>query len=146
VTVLGVCYSNGWGVIQDSITAFNWNKKAAEWGVPNAQFNLAQSYNNGKGVAQDHHAAFNWYKKAAEWDGDLMIVEAQFAMGYNYATGEGVTQDYIRAYMWWDIATKNGDKRAVSNLNILKKGISLSEASSAKFLVRECVKKKYKDC
>ena len=110
MTVLGVCYSNGWGVIQDSITAFNWNKKAAEW------------------------------------DGDLMIVEAQFAMGYNYATGEGVTQDYIRAYMWWDIATKNGDKRAVSNLNILKKGISLSEASSAKFLVRECVKKKYKDC
>jgi len=143
---LGVMYNLGRGVSKDYTVALNWYKKAAEWGVPNAQYNLAQIYNRGLGVTQDHHAAFKWYKKAAEWDGELMVVDAQYAMGFMYAAGFGVSQDNIRAYMWWDIAAKNGHEVAVSNRDKVKKRMSLSEVSSARFLVRECVAKKYKGC
>ena len=62
---LGVMYSNGWGVSQDSAEAVKWYRLAAEQGDAGAQINLGFMYNNGQGVTQDYVQAHLWFNLAA---------------------------------------------------------------------------------
>ena len=48
------------------LDAVKWYRKAAEQGVANAQFFLAECYDNGKGVTRDEEEALKWYRKSAE--------------------------------------------------------------------------------
>lgn len=45
---LGICYDNGFGVLQDDVLACTWYKKAAAGGIMEAQFNVAGHYARGK--------------------------------------------------------------------------------------------------
>ena len=59
---------NGWyqNVPEPSdAKAVEWYQKAAEQGLPEAQFFLGIMYGNGSGVAQSDDKAFEWIQKAA---------------------------------------------------------------------------------
>jgi putative hemolysin len=55
---MGICYSNGAGVAQDSSEAVNWFRKAAEQGSAQAQTMLACCYSEGRGVTKDLASAY----------------------------------------------------------------------------------------
>jgi len=59
-------YLEGRGVPKDEKKAVEWFQKAAEQGMPKAQFRLGMMYAQGRGVPQDRAKADEWYKKAAD--------------------------------------------------------------------------------
>jgi hypothetical protein len=63
-----------------------------------------------------------------------------------YGTGQGVIQDNVYAHMWWNIAASSGDKDAIGNRDIVAKGMTPADISTAQNLARECVRKNYKGC
>ena len=67
----------GLGVDQDDTEAARWYLKAAEQGIPLAQYHLGMMYRKGEGVAQDDAEAARWLLKAAEQG----IATAQFNLG-----------------------------------------------------------------
>ena len=72
---------------------------------------------------------------------------AQNIIGAMYFQGNnGVLRDYMRAYMWFNFAAKNGSRDGGKALDIVASQMTHTEISKAKNMVRECVKKKYKNC
>ena len=69
------------------------NRRSAEQGDANAQYNLGNRYRKGEGVPQDDKEAVKWFRKSAE-QGDA---SAQCNLGVMYYLGEGVPQDYKEA-------------------------------------------------
>ena len=49
---------------KDLKDAFKWVKKAAEQGLPQAQFKLGELYQSGRGTKPDPKEAALWYEKA----------------------------------------------------------------------------------
>lgn len=82
------------GTAQDRQESVKWYKKAADQGLADAQFRLADSYSNG--VPQDGAEAAKWYRMAAEQGHQ----EAQRALWLMYAEGDGVPQDGAEAIKW----------------------------------------------
>ena len=81
----------------DEVQAFRWEKKAAESGFAEAQFNLGNSYSMGQFGPQDFTQALFWWHKAAEQN----HAAADYNIGYAYAHGEGVPQDFTKAALWY---------------------------------------------
>src|SRR5262245_35267276 len=100
---LGVMYTKGEGVPQDSTEALKWYRLAAAQGVARAQFNLGVKYTKGEGVPQDFTEALKWYDLAAA-QGDA---DAQFNLGVMYCYGHGIPQDYVQAHKWFNLAAAN---------------------------------------
>ena len=90
-------YEQGRGAPQDYAEAINWNRKAAEQGHADAQYNLGVMYYNGEGVPLDYAEAARWYRLAAEQG----HASAQNNLGFMYSKGQGVPQDYVQAHMWF---------------------------------------------
>lgn len=70
VAMLGLC---AWYLLgaepafaRDEAEAFQWALKAANAGLPKAQFTLGYFYENGKGCDTDPELAWKWYGKAAK--------------------------------------------------------------------------------
>jgi TPR repeat protein len=61
---LGNAYNDGEGVRKKKSEAVFWYRKAAECGMPLAQFSLGSCYALGKGVKEDKNAALYWLEKA----------------------------------------------------------------------------------
>ena len=61
-------YDLGIGVTQDYGEAAKWYRKAADQGVPEAQYNLAVAYSRGRGVRRDYSKAYFWVNIAAALD------------------------------------------------------------------------------
>jgi len=53
-------YYNGTGTSQNFNEAFKWLKKAAEKGMPEAQYNLGKMYAEGKGTLKSDTLAYGW--------------------------------------------------------------------------------------
>jgi uncharacterized protein len=64
--MLGFCYDNGHGVIEDMAEAVKYYRRAADAGHAGALFNLGLCYANGHGVAEDKAAAVDYYRRAAD--------------------------------------------------------------------------------
>ncbi len=64
--LLGMCYSNGYGLDKDVVQAFNWYRKAAEQGHAGAQLCVGYSYTEGLGVTKDYSQAVYWLQKSAK--------------------------------------------------------------------------------
>jgi hypothetical protein len=73
-----------------------WYVKAAEQGLPSAEFMLAYAFDLGDGVRQDDAKAAAWYLKAAEHG----VEGAQHNLALMYETGQGINQDYKEAAKW----------------------------------------------
>ena len=57
-----MCYEQGNGIDRNLQKAMEWYQKAAEQGIAESQYNLAQCYANGLGVKQDAEKAVFWYQ------------------------------------------------------------------------------------
>ena len=59
-------FADGKGVLQDHRIAAEWYWRAAEQGLPQAQYKLALMYRDGIGMQKDTDKAIFWLKKAAQ--------------------------------------------------------------------------------
>jgi TPR repeat protein len=62
---LGACYLDGRGIAQDKKEALKWFRKAADQGLPEAQYELGQLYQSGETVEKDRIESLKWYVLAA---------------------------------------------------------------------------------
>ena len=139
---LGVMYEKGRGVPQDDKIALKWFTLAAEQGYARAQHNLGVMYANGEGVPQNDKSAVKWYRLAAEQGN----AGAQNNLGVMYRKGEGVVKDNVYAHMWYTLAAEQGDENGGKLRDIVAKGMTPADISTAQNLARECVRKNYKGC
>jgi localization factor PodJL len=63
---LAVAYAQGDGTARNPQEAGRWFLKAAQLGLPDAQFDLAILYERGLGVPQNLTDAYRWYVIAAK--------------------------------------------------------------------------------
>ena len=99
----------------DYENAIRFYLEAAEKGIPEAQYNLANLYYQGVGVQQSYTEALKWYHEAAE----LGLSEAQFNLALVYEKGEGTEQNHIEAIKWYTKAAEQGDMYAQHNLALI---------------------------
>lgn len=86
--------------------------KAAEAGLPQAQFQLGLCFSTGTGVEKDLHAAVVCYRQSAKQG----YAEAQNSLAVCYANGQGVPQDEAEAVVWFWKAAQQNNPRAQYNL------------------------------
>ena len=87
-------------------------RKAAEQGNRNAQYNMGYVYYHGEGVAQDYHKAIYWFRKASK-QGEA---DAQTYLGIMYENGEGVSKNNVEAVKWFRQSAKQGNMWGQFNL------------------------------
>ena len=90
--------------------------KAADLGVPQAQYNLGYLHEHGQaGLQQDITLAVQWYNKAAEQN----LPEAQHMLGVLHTEGRGVPANHATAFSWFDKAAQQGLPVAEYQLGVL---------------------------
>lgn len=105
--------------MEGNLTSSNtWCEKAAELGLPAAQFIMGQRLFNGDGTTRDYGAAANWFRKAA----NAGFSDAQNDLGLMYSQGLGVPQSDTEAVKLYQMAA-NGGNNAV-RMNLAKKLVS----------------------
>lgn len=113
-------------------STFMENKKAAEQGDAQAQYNLGQYYEIGVDVDEDEKTAFEWYGKAAKQG----LVEAQDALGRCYHNGIGVERNDEKAVEWWLKAAGQGNVEAQNSLGIccvMGRGVEQDDEEAVKW-------------
>ncbi|WP_038053630.1 tetratricopeptide repeat protein [Thioalkalivibrio sp. ALJ1] len=85
---------------QDPAAGLKWLVKAAEQGLPAAQYYAGLLHENGQGTARDPAAAARWYTEAAEQG----YRHAQVGMGRLHQNGRGVERDLVQAHVWYTLA------------------------------------------
>lgn len=112
---LALSFANGInGVEKNDQQAFVCFTKAAEGGLPEAQYYLAFAYLNGTGTQKDLKKSLAWFRKAAERG----LPEAQFQMAGFYATGHGVASNATQAVQWYQKAALQGLVEAQYNMGL----------------------------
>lgn len=104
-------YWNGDGVKKSKEKAIGFYKSAAEQGLADAQFQLANYYD----FITDLKEAIYWNLKAAQQG----HVSAQYWMGYYYDEGEGVVRDIEKAIYWYAKSSEQGHDAAQERLGEL---------------------------
>jgi TPR repeat protein len=93
---LGVCYDFGRGVLQNTVEAVKWFRKAAEQGHLDAQFNLGCAYEQGIGVPKDEVEAYAYYNlvgaQAPDVREDITNLEQRLSRG-EIAAGQRRTKE-----------------------------------------------------
>ncbi|GES72661.1 kinase-like domain-containing protein [Rhizophagus clarus] len=95
--------------------AFNFFKKAAEFGNKVALHNLGCCYRDGIGTKKNERSAFESFKKSA----DQGYIDGIFRLGYCYDKGIGTSIDKAKAFELYGIAAKKGNLKAQNNLGHL---------------------------
>lgn len=90
-------------------------RKAADAGVPDAQYNLGVMYNEGRGVAPDPAQAAAWFIKAAEQG----VLAANDNVGICYANGIGLPRDQAKAVWWFRRAAESGFAPSQFNMGVM---------------------------
>jgi TPR repeat protein len=89
--------------------------RAAELGLPEAEFGVGRLYAQGTGVPKSGAEAVRWYRLAA----DHGILQAQLTLGHVYMRGVGIPKDVDEAIRWYLIAAERGDAEAQLNLGFI---------------------------
>ena len=89
--LLGILFTNGFGVPVDFKEAGKGFRKSAGQGDVGAQYYLGIFMEAGKGHPRDFKQAGYWFKKAAEQG----YPDAQYRLGKWYTEGKGGEQDFI---------------------------------------------------
>ncbi len=110
----GYGYAIGDGVSRSDAEARKWYRKAAELGLPEAQYNLGvlAARNPDLKAGRNFYEAVRWWQRAAE-NGNA---EAQNALGVSYFKGLGAAQDLAAALHWFAVAADQGYTEAQLNL------------------------------
>ena len=105
---LGTLYNAHEDIPTNYAEAQKYLTKAAEMGLPNAMYGLANLHD----FRGDKKQAFKWYLKAAE-NG---LIDAYYYVGNAYKRGEGVQQDSQKALKWLELAAEYQMKDAAREL------------------------------
>jgi hypothetical protein len=97
---LGTLFASGTGVEKDVEFAYAWFLRAANAGLPHAQYNVGLMHEQGNGVDRDPDQALTWYGKAAQ----AGLIEAQLALGNMLYGGRGVEARPAEALHWFQRA------------------------------------------
>ena len=103
---LGVCYQDGYNVLEQGKVCFKEDmekavelfQNAAEQGDAEGQFQLANSYRFGLGVKKNVPKMLYWLRLSAMQG----YAEAQYALGICYQDGIGVKADIEKAMDWYE--------------------------------------------
>lgn len=105
---LGLLYYHGQGVKENDARAFELFEQAAEKGLADAQFQLANMYAFGTATVpadvDPNRLAARWYFEAARQG----HAEAQYSLGIMFLTGSGVVQSAEEANKWIARAAAQG--------------------------------------
>ena len=110
--LLGEVHHHGRIVARDDAAATAWFTRAADTGVPLAQYWLARKHDLGDALSRDQAIAADLYRRAAEQG----YANAQNRLGELYARGLGVDQDFGEALRWFGRAATQRHPEAISNL------------------------------
>lgn len=93
--------------------AVQWFQRAAEQGLPEAQYNLAFLLERGRGVEKNEEEAAKWYQAAAQ-SGDS---EAMYALSFMHRMGRGgMLKDPAQSIDLLKLAASNGHVLALLTL------------------------------
>ena len=110
---VGQCYYNGDAVERDTAKAMDWMLKAAEAGIPYAQYFCASQYLSEQGVAEhDEAKGIDWMKKAA----NSGLPEAQVDLAACYLEGHFVEKDEAKGIDLLKLSAGQGNVTAISIL------------------------------
>ncbi len=105
---LGDMYRSGADIPRDVNESLYWYRKAAEAGMPEAEFAIGEIHRNGEYLAVNDSQAFAWYIRAA----NRGHCEAQREVGEMYLSGEGTREDPIEGLAWLYVASRFGSEDA----------------------------------
>ena len=63
-----------------------------------------------------------------------------------YDNGHGVPQDNILAHMWFNISSANGNENGSEFRDIVAKGMTPQDMSTAQAMARDCMSSNYQNC
>lgn len=92
--------------------AFELYRRAAEAGLPAAEFNVAVMFDSGRGTAADMTQAATWYARAATHGNQ----RAAYNLGQLYDNGQGVPQNVDLARAWFAASGLAAAKERMSQL------------------------------
>lgn len=92
--------------------AFELYRRAAEAGLPAAEFNVAVMLDSGRGTAADMTEAATWYARAAT-HGDQ---RAAYNLGQLYESGSGVPRNVDLARAWFKASSLTAARERLSRL------------------------------
>ncbi len=115
-TNLAYLYAKGMLVEQDNHRAMDLYQVAAEQGMPEAQFSLAEMYRSGKAGEAEPELARYWYQRLASQPVEPPLprhqVDAQFMLGLMHFQGFGGDVDLVRAEQWLKQSSDNDHSEA----------------------------------
>ena len=103
----------------DEEEAVRWFSKAAEAGVPEARFRMAERLFTGSGIGQDTEAAYDLALKVAE---EADLPEAWALLGFMYGAGVPVEEDMDKCRELLEKGASMGSEYAQSLLDELNNG------------------------
>jgi hypothetical protein len=109
--LVGVGYTNAWGVPRDYDEAMRWCRKAADSGDGFAMNYIGWLYQNGWGAPRDYAEAMRWYRQATKTEHAVAFNN----IGVLYNKGWGVPQDYHEAMRWFSEAAQRGNSWGMRN-------------------------------
>jgi TPR repeat protein len=125
-------YAEGEGVPKDLARAAEWYRRAADRGLPAAQFNVGLAYAYGFGVEKDEAEAVRWFERAADAGHEM----AQKHLGLAYLMGKGIEKDEARALMWLELAAESGDEESRKLLVDLRQAVDQPKQGEAQQLAK----------
>ncbi|GIU23468.1 hypothetical protein TUM4433_05960 [Shewanella schlegeliana] len=120
-TNLGYLYAKGILVKLDKKRAMTFYRIAAEQGMPEAQYSLAEMYRGGAAGTPEPKLARYWYEKLANQSHSLQPsqpqplryqAEAQFMLGLMDMEGNGGERNFTQAMKWLKLSSGNGHSEA----------------------------------
>ncbi|HEX4304233.1 MAG TPA: hypothetical protein VHZ78_15660 [Rhizomicrobium sp.] len=125
--IVGLKYldGDGDGVAASEADAAKWLERAAEQGMPVAQYRLGTMYERGRGVPADAAKAVHWYELAAQAGNR----KAMHNLAVAYASGTGTAKNLAEAARWFSKAAALGLSDSQFNLAVLyERGLGVPQS------------------
>ncbi len=132
---IGYLYLHGMLVTQDPNRALEWYTRAAERGLPTAEYNLAYIYQTGNGVAANPREAARWYERAASQG----HAEAANNLAMMHTDGSLGRRDLSLARAWLKrartLASAESAAQLASNLEALEHDMTADQLARSETLL-----------
>jgi localization factor PodJL len=123
--VVGLKYLDGDGVPVNEANAAKWLERAAQQGLPVAQYRLGTLYDRGRGVPTDAAKAVHWYQLAAQAGNR----KAMHNLAVAYSAGNGIAKNMAEAARWFSKAAALGLADSEFNLAVLyERGLGVPQS------------------
>ena len=121
---LGMAYTLGDILEQDSVKAFEHFTRSAQQGYAPARYRLGVAYANGDGTEKDLAKAVEWYDKSARQGHTI----AQRSLAIIYLNGqENIIQDKPLALAWYNLLAEDGNRMDIHRRDSLLQELSDAE-------------------